>query len=337
MGRLIDNTYKNINSALKNNAMYKSNYADYAKDLYQAKINDSIEYSTNFLTIDEELTFGKEDYSKTDVRINHVIGDTNTGEKLGDDYRSIVFRTIEKAKGLGYRYSFSDNIWLTCYSDLYNKTTSSVVVRRCNTTMNWLTNDKKIHKEPCVKDNQINYTRFNMNNHIILNDGEILVTVQSNDYTRNIKVNDRFLFGSYQNIMAYKVESIDGTANNNTYDDTSNKLLYIKMAVNQLDANDDKVNRVAKSDITKPTNSQIIITPENFGILQGFSMEYTINNSTSITDVTTNIPSGYYTFATNGNKFTIKNIKMYNKSKVKIKIVNDTEEKIFEFSLKGAF
>lgn len=89
-------------------------------------------------------------------------------------------------------------------------------------------------------------------------------------------------------------------------------------------------------DLTKPIK-----------ILQNFSVETKViklingiptTELLHIEDVSTNIPQGYYTLTLVNNSFTVKNLKMYNKAKVKIKISdNKGNETIANITLGGAF
>jgi hypothetical protein len=414
--------------------------SDYWREGLQQLINMGFENSSDVFQIQEEQTFGKLDWKdELTVRIGHVIGDKTTGEKLGDDYRNIIFKDITHTVSLGHRYQFNDNVWLCCFSDTYKYPTASVIVRRCNTTMNWILDNGAVHKEPCVKENKINYTTFNFEPSIILNDGEVGLTVQSNEYTNKLKINQRFLFGIENNVMAYKITSIDGSLSSKTFEDTP-PLLYIKMVVDNISSDDDKVNRVANInqhnytlslnqssfngrindtgtltpiiklngeivlvDVVWSSDKPTMATIDDTGtyklltegivnfkcamkdnenifaictvnieaipvdsidiifdgiakdangiytdeILQGQSKTYTVkklvNNVDSgeiltITDISVNIPIGYYTFTNNGNNsFTIKNIKRYTGGKVVVNASDGVNSKILNLVLKGAY
>lgn len=214
------------------------------KDDFQQYIDYEFENSSSIYDIEEELTFGTQVYTAAQVRVNHAINSA-TGSKLGDDYRQFIFKDMAHPKGLGYRYKFNNNTWLCMNSDTYKFVTASTTVRRCNNLLKWKDQYGVIRQEPCVIDYAYSGTQVDFDQAINIPSGNLVVSVQYNQYTSGIKINDRFIFGS----QAFKVRSLNDFFQNQTGLNSTTPLLYLDVYKDSIAEGDDLVNGIAVSNI----------------------------------------------------------------------------------------
>ena len=132
----------------------------------------------------------------------------NNKNTLSDDWKKITFKDIKHPTKLGKRYRFSlefDNpditdldksIWITLQTTAADAT-ESVVIRRCDTFFVFLSNDEKeIHYEPVCLDSDFKYIALYRDETITVPQAEVYAVMQYNQYTKNVKINDRFFVGS---------------------------------------------------------------------------------------------------------------------------------------------
>lgn len=211
--------------------------SEYWKDGLQAVIDDQFENASDVFIVQEEQTFGVLDWSSDlSVRITHVLSDKQTGEKLGDDFRNLIFPDLSRTCVLGQRYSFDSNYWITINTDKYKYPTISAVIRRCNNVLKNYDSNGVLHTEPCIIDSVKRRIDFDYNSDIIIPDGYTTIIVQGNDWTKTFKLNQRFMFGG----QAWKCSYINNYERINTLDDTSVNI--IRMVLMKVDlASDDNV------------------------------------------------------------------------------------------------
>lgn len=287
------------------------------KDDLQATINSEFECASNIYTIQEELNKGDKTFTDVVIRINHVIN-SETGEKLGDDWRGITFKDLQHNYGLGYMYQFDDNYWLTINSDIYKFVTASTCIRRCNNVLSRYlydeNNNRTLYTEPCIIDYKISRDLFKYSDEMILPEGIVQVTTQNNDNTKTIKINDRFIF----NGQPFKVQRVNSYLRDKTMVADSVPLLYFSMFKDQISPQDDIDNNIADGLIGSDINTVITISPNETKILQDDTQAYSVykydSNNNKLNDTFTITASGcdssYYTLTIiDGNNFSIKNIK----------------------------
>jgi hypothetical protein len=203
--------YKFYNAYL--NVAPSSPQQNYKDDL-QAMIDDQFDNASDTYIIQEELTPGTLIWTDVDVRITHAINN-QTGEKLGDDWRNVIFKNIDHVYGLGHRYQFNGFYWITTNTDFYKYVTASAVVRRCNWILKWYNEFGKLQQEPCI----VEYYKFTPMKNIIDNQymliGEKIryITLQNNSETYKILRNRRFIIDR----IAYRVISTDSVTKPGLY------------------------------------------------------------------------------------------------------------------------
>lgn len=177
---------------------------DFWKEQLQELVNDSFENASSVqYDVEEEDAFGTLTFHPILCRITTLV-DAKTGQRVNDDYRNIIFDDLSKKPELGSRYRFDDNIWMVFSTDNIKVDTSNAYLRRCNNVIT--TEDKygNIHQEPCYIDYKITETQFFKEWTMDVPQGRIQVTCQLNEHTKNLGINDRYIF----NDSVYRVRNV---------------------------------------------------------------------------------------------------------------------------------
>jgi len=238
-------SYRYLDASLTMKHTPKDSYNEY----FQTILTRDFKNSFDWYVIQEETVFGSGDYSDVEVRINHAI-DARTSQKMGDDYKLILFGDTEKATGLGYLYYFDDNYWITINTESIKNLATSITVKRCNNTLRWIDDNGSRKSSPCSIDYLIKENRDygGGGSTVVTPFGVINVNAQLNADTNLIKPNRRFLFGNVSSWHGYRVfgGGISSFNNLKTLDNTSAGLLTLTMEVNYTNTDtDDLVNGIA--------------------------------------------------------------------------------------------
>lgn len=191
--------------------------SEFHKTALQEFVNYEFDNASTYYTdVEEEIAFGTLEFKPCKVRVNTIV-DAKTGQRVNDDYKKIIFKDLTYNPELGTRYRFDDNIWIVFSTDNMKTDTSSVYVRRCNNTIN--TQDKygNIHKEPCYIDYKVTETQPFRELRIDVPNGRIWVQCQYNEWTKNIDINSRFMFGG----NTYKLRERHRFDRTKTFEDSS--------------------------------------------------------------------------------------------------------------------
>jgi hypothetical protein len=235
-----------IGVAISGNSTFNKNSTDYYKNEYQSKLNSEFMTAADAYEIQEEGEFESGIFTPVNVRVN-TVKVSATGEKLGDDFKTLLFQDANHTTGVGYKYYFDDNYWLTTISKYIKSVTNSVVVRRCNNVLRWIDSNGVSQSEPCVIDHLINFSR-DKNSDPILPQGTYHIYAQLNSKTKKIKGNQRFLFGNSDNWECVKVEGggVRNWLNNQTSNNNSARVLQLITEMNYVnEETDDVTNGIA--------------------------------------------------------------------------------------------
>ena len=287
------------------------------KDELQQLINNQFDNASDIYTIQEEQTFGLQDWQSLSVRITHVLSDKNTSEKKDDDWRQIIFKDISHYYGLGIRYQFDNCTWITVQSDQYHYPTASAIVRRCNNLLKWYDSTNTLQTEPCIIDDKIQRYRNEYGQYLTTYEGYITVICQQNALTNAIDINKRFIF----NGQAYKIINLQNYFNKTTYGNDSPLLTIIMNRDTNNEVGDNLTSNIANvvtpppSPIT-PSNGNFISPSNITQILQGVSQAYSIYNyvgGIAGSDTFTITASGsnsssYQLTVVSGNSFIVKGL-----------------------------
>ena len=279
------NTTDVVESSMFLKAKLKKNMVgdNYYIESLQSKIDAEWNYRHNVVDIEEEnkkqisYTNQKPFYTPIEAVIQHVT--TDKGVKLADDWKKLVFRNVKHPVFRGKRFRFSldfeknatyteeekeleASIWLGVNLEQIDPT-SSIVVRKCNSNLIFagspnLNHDNitEYHCEPCILDDEFKYINVYMNSVVNINQAEIYATMQYNHFTKNVKVNDRFIIGNTdledrQNNTVFKVKAVSKYTGDSTFkigtikEDMNIPLVIIALDRDVLSEQDDLEHRVA--------------------------------------------------------------------------------------------
>lgn len=218
-------------------------------DLFERNLYEEFYNASDVFTVSEETSLGSGTYQNVDVRINKVI-DVSTGERVGDDFKKLLFRDLGHPTGLGWMYNFDSNYWVAVNIDKIKSLTTSVTIRRCNNVLKWFDDSGGYHEVPCalgylIKENR-DYSTSGSN--LVAPSGMIECYVQMNADTNLIRPNQRFLFGNTSNWIAYRVEG--GGINNFLFRETTSSssvgIVTLSLSVDYVNEdNDDLTNGIA--------------------------------------------------------------------------------------------
>ena len=242
--------YKYIIPDLNIRAQKATTPKDGYTDLFQETLNNQFYNASNWWTISEEITNGGEVFEDVDVRIAHVIN-SETGLKLGDDWKTLLFKDVDHLTELGKLYTFDDNTWLTINTEFIKNLTGTCTIRRCNNTMRWINEATGIfYEEPCAIEYMVKEPRdyLTSGSPFATPGGFLHIEMQFNERTNLIRENQRFLFGNPQHWTCYKVvgTGLNDFKNQETYDNESAKILSVDLIANFVnDELDDITNGIA--------------------------------------------------------------------------------------------
>jgi hypothetical protein len=327
---------------------------------FQALLNDQFSVSSDVFTIQEEVTLGSNVLTDIQVRVNTAI-QSQTGLKLGDDFKNLLFKDISHSVVIGKKYYFDNNYWISVFTEAIKNLAASCMVRRCNNVLRWCGSDGTIYSEPCSIDYQISRPRDMMGtNNPVMPAGYIKIYTQYNARTKKIKGNQRFMFGPPENRICFKVfgDGLTAFLNQQTLDDTSSSLLELQVGGNFINPDtDDLVNGIADRyldyrDLTSgsaisPTIS-IVVSPDidyvyrsgsaTFNV-QYYSGSVATSGSFVLSDTTGSyVPSDHYAFIpVDGNNFILWNNETYMTSPVTILASGSSGSRVLDLYLRGDF
>lgn len=261
------------------------------RSLFQETLNQQFYNAQNWYTIQEEYPMASKKYKDTDVRVAHLIN-AETGLKLGDDWKTLLFKEIDHNIEIGKLYYFDNNAWLTINTESFKNLTGTCAVKRCNNTLRWIDEATGIYyEEPCSLEYLVKEPRdyATAGSPFITPGGFMNARVQFNERTNKIRQNQRFMFGNSDHWIVYKVVGTGINAFNNmkTYDNMSAGIMVLDMIANYVNEElDDVVNGIAD------VNTNIYTLDVNPTVIEGninstfqLSTEVTYNGYTTTRDI----------------------------------------------------
>ena len=242
--------YKYIRPDLNIRAGKSTESKDGYVDLFQETLNNQFYNASNWWTITEETANGSAVFADIDVRIAHVIN-SETGLKLGDDWKTLLFKDVSHLTELGKLYVFDDNTWLTINTEFVKNLTGTCTIRRCNNTLRWIEESTgTFYEEPCCIEYMVKEPRdyLTSGSPFATPGGFLHIEMQLNERTNLIRENQRFLFGNPNHWTCYKVigTGLNDFRNQYTYDNESVQILSLDLIANFVnDELDDIVNGIA--------------------------------------------------------------------------------------------
>ena len=242
--------YVHIPASLKMTAGNGINPKNEYISLFQQTLKDGFYNASDWWNIQEEESVGSRIYQPIDVRINHVIN-AETGLKLGDDWKTLLFSEPTHTVELGRYYSFDDSMWLTTNTEVIKNLTGTCTVRRCNNTLRWVDEATgAYYNEPCCIEYMVKEPRnyVTQGSPFMTPGGFLHIEIQFNDRTNLINQNQRFMFGNPRHWTCYKVvgTGLNDFRNINTYDNLTARILSVDLIADFVNEElDDIVNGIA--------------------------------------------------------------------------------------------
>ena len=208
---------------------------------FQEYINVEFFNAPDAFIIDEETVFASGSFVPVEVRINRGIN-IYTGDKLGDDFKKVIFKDLVHATRMGMKYKFENNDWLTTNTEILKNFAASCTIRRCNNVLRWTDPIGNIQQEPCVIDYMIKRPVDQVGtSDLVQANGFIEVLCQLNEWTRTIQDGQRFLFGNVDRWVCYKAlgGGIKNYMNLETYNNDSAHLLTMNVVISQVNESTD--------------------------------------------------------------------------------------------------
>ena len=275
----------------------------------------------NIVKDEEKL---KELFNKIDIRITSLV-DAKTGQRVNDDYKKLIYKDLTYKPKLGQRYYFDDNIWIVYSRDNIRKSSSNAYVRRCNNTVNTLSEDGTVHREPCYVEYKIVEDQITTSEVIDVPKDKIEIVCQLNDYTKKYRINTRFMF----NGVTYKIRQFVNFLNMNTFQDNPGLLKFY--------ADFENYNAADNPDRDLANDDSEVKEPEEFTILLNNSKTFVLEDGeyTFECDKYKTVSKDYYSFSYTQNSFKIKN---YHQSTIPLVVncyQNNSLVKTFKITLGG--
>jgi len=215
---------------------------------FQATIDAEFALSPSYYLISEESPFASGSYVDIGVRINDAVS-SETGVKMIDDFKKIIFQDLNHTTNMGYQYYFDSNYYLAVNTETTKSFVSSITARRCNNVLRWTDSDGNELSENCIVDYSIKRPTNSVGRDApVTSEGFIVVYTQLNDDTKMIKSGQRFLFGNSNNWQAFAVygNGIRSFLNQETTDNDTCKLLELSMGADTVNSStDDVTNGIA--------------------------------------------------------------------------------------------
>lgn len=309
------NCIKRLDSLLHSQSNTESESSDQIYQLTQENFKSSTDYRVVYKNFDYSKSYGAWIYEGNKE-------DKIAGYKY---FQSYPYETPQFKIGDYIHWNFNHkelSTWILISLDteyLYNVKGRML---ECNNSLRWVGKDGEINCYPCAIEDAITYTNFKWGSKgVIEPGGDIVVVVQKNSYTSQIKINDRFVF----NDITFKVKQNFNEINPNYME------LYM-METPELEG-DNMEDKIATN--SEPVDdiglNGIILLPNTQEILTGKEVQFNIYNyingikQESTFDIKAkNVPSKYFSLTViDGNNFIIKNIKEYQKCPLELECIDE--------------
>lgn len=212
------------------------------RELQQAYINQEWDNTTSRYVVKEQIDFGSNIYNNIEVWIDYVVGLGSRGTTNGDDFKRLIFQSIDHEIKRGLYYQFDDNYWITYFTDAYNSIVKDCGVRRCNNVMRIIDSENgSVFSIPCVVDYDMTSPSVQVSSYILTPNNHATIMVQGNaDTLRLFKLNTRYILGGRPfKLLAYQNALIDESIA------PTPTLLYLDLYLDEIHANDDIANQLA--------------------------------------------------------------------------------------------
>jgi hypothetical protein len=130
------------------------------------------------------------------VRLSTPYSIKASDTKIKDDYFQIIFKNFDATYGLGDIFVFDNYSWMVVDTSNIKTMTNSVLVQKCNNTLNFYDSSDVLHEIPCIVLDKYSVSIENTKYMPIVN-CDILVIVSNTTTNRLITPNYIFKIGTY--------------------------------------------------------------------------------------------------------------------------------------------
>ena len=211
---------------------------------FEKLLDEQFLISSTVYTIKEETSFSSDEFKDVVVRINRGLN-VLTGEKLGDDFKIIIFKDQDHDVDLGSLFYFDDNYWITYNIEKIKNLATSAMVRRCNNILRWTDKNGNSYQEYCSIDYPVKRPVDSKRTADPVNPTAFIgLYAQLNENTRKIKSGQRFLFGNTENWVCFRVYGggVQNFLNRETSDNESAKLLQLLVGTDYVNPDTDNLD-----------------------------------------------------------------------------------------------
>lgn len=301
------------------------------KDDTAESIKDGFEDS-----VDYRIVYKNMDYSTT---YKTWIYEGNAGEKtvgylhlMSYPYDSIQFKIGDYIQ-FNYRHTNESprdyKFWILESLDTRHLYNVHGRMLPCNQVLQWKDKEENIYRYPCYFNTEMTKTGIlDSGQGFNVESGALIAIVQSNDDTRTIRINQRFILNRRSYIVYQYNNNID------------EGLIYVYLRMTAELPEDDLDNGFAYNGFelleTDIVSGDIINIGDITSLRQGEHLNISLHNYVWGVDsgdtffVTPyDVPSGYYTLDnTDGNNFILTNVKKYSRNPLKLEFENNTTHNV---------
>lgn len=202
----------------------KSN-REFYEEFAQEVVNSEFDDTTLVRTIKEEKYPFNEEYEDYEVQVDSVAEITVNIIKVIGDFISVLFKDCSHKNLRGQKYIYDNETYL-CYdkiSELSRVARTRLI--RCNNEIVWLDENANILREKVFLGYELSSTNDSIGKDGIVSNRRLVLYVQNNEKTKNIKINQRFMF---QHNQCFRVEEVDNyNRESGTEDDVTLMRLYL--------------------------------------------------------------------------------------------------------------
>lgn len=190
--------------------LYKPN-KEFYKEFTQEWIDFEFDDTTLEYTIEEENFPFDNNYTEYNVHIDSVADVSVNIDRVVGDYINVLFQDCEHRNYRGQKYLYNNDVWL-CYDKINHLSKiAQTKLLRCNNTISWINkNNGDILTEEVFVGYEISSTNDQYSKKGNLSNRRMTLYCQYNEYTKMIRVNQRFMFNHDQ---CFRVEELDNYNN----------------------------------------------------------------------------------------------------------------------------
>ena len=220
-------------------AMYDNNQQAFINETWE---NTAVKSCIEEQDIDSDEAFKAFTFHKIDAWWSYVVGQTSSGNKNGDDFVQLNFRSISHPCVKGRYYKFDDNDWLAYYTNDYDGVDKSLAVRRCDNFMRIVDPENgKIFSIPCVVEYDMSAPNAQVTRYVLTPNNHATVKVQGNkDTYRLFKLNTRYILGG----RPFKIYGYQNAILDKLNDDFPN-MMTLELFLDELHDGDNLENQLA--------------------------------------------------------------------------------------------